>query len=191
MNKKVKVEVSARHIHLKKEDFEKLFGEGAKLTVMKELSQPGMFAANETVAIKDESFQLDKVRIVGPIRNYTQIEMSETEARKFKINPPLRKSGDIKGTPGMIVIGPKGQIEIKEGVIVAQRHLHMTPKEAEEIGAKDGDLMNVKIEGQRGLVFGNVVVRVDKTYAWACHIDTDEGNAASLEGCTYGEVIFN
>lgn len=191
MNKKVRVEVSARHVHLTKEDFEKLFGEGAELTIMKELSQPGMFAANETVSIKDEYFQLDRIRIVGPIRNYTQVEISETEARNFKINPPLRKSGDIEGTPGITIIGPKGKIDIKEGVIVAQRHLHMAPKDAKKIGAKDGDPLNVKIEGNRGLVFGNVVARVDKTYAWACHIDTDEGNAASLTGCKDGTVILD
>jgi len=189
MNKKVKVEISARHIHLKKENFEKLFGAGAELTVMKKLSQPGMFAANETVSIKDEFFQLDKVRIVGPLRNYTQIEMSETEARKFKIDPPLRKSGNIENTPGMTVIGPKGKIEIGKGVIIAKRHAHMTSKEAAEINAKDGDLLRIKIAGDRGLIFENVVARVDEAYALACHIDTDEGNASGIEGCEDGEVM--
>jgi len=189
MNKKVKIEISARHIHLKKEDFEKLFGAGAELMVMKKLSQPGMFAANETVSIKDEFFQLDKVRVVGPLRSYTQIEMSETEARKFKIDPPLRKSGNIENTPGMTVIGPKGKIEIGKGVIIAKRHIHMTPEDAEEINVKDGDLLKVKIAGERGLIFENVVARVDETYAWACHIDTDEGNAAGMKGCGEGSVI--
>ncbi len=185
----MKVEISARHIHLKKEDFEKLFGLGAELTVMKELSQPGMFAANEIVSIKDEFFQLDKVRIVGSLRNYTQIEMSETEARKFKINPPLRKSGNIENTPGMTVVGPKGKIEIDKGVIIAKRHVHMTPKEAAEINAKDGDLLRIKLAGDRGLIFENVVARVDETYAWACHIDTDEGNAAGMKECGEGKII--
>jgi putative phosphotransacetylase len=189
MQKTVKVEISARHIHLKKEDFEKLFGEGAELTIMKELSQPGMFAANEIVAIKDEFFGIDKVRIVGPLRDYTQIEMSETEARKFKINPPLRKSGDIENTPGMTVIGPAGKIEMENGVIIAKRHVHMTPEEASKISAKDGDLLKVKIKGERGLVFENVVARVDETYAWACHIDTDEGNAAGMKECGEGNII--
>jgi putative phosphotransacetylase len=189
MQKKVKIEISARHIHLKKDDFEKLFGAGAELTVMKELSQPGMFAANEIVSIKDEYYGIDKVRIVGPLRDYTQIEMSETEARKFKINPPLRKSGNIENSPGMTVIGPAGKIEMENGVIIAKRHIHMTPKEAVEINAKDGDLLKVKIEGERGLVFENVVARVDETYAWACHIDTDEGNAAGMKGCGEGEVV--
>lgn len=189
MSKKVKVEISARHIHLKKEDFEKLFGAGAELTVMKKLSQPGMFAANETVSIKDEFFQLDKVRIVGPLRNYTQIEMSETEARKFKINPPLRKSGDIENSPGLMVIGLAGQIEIDKGVIIAKRHVHMTPDEAAEINIKDGDLLRIKIAGDRGLIFENVVARVDETYAWACHIDTDEGNASGMKECGEGNII--
>lgn len=189
MTKKIKVEVSARHIHFKKEDFEKLFGVGAELTVRKELSQPGMFAANETVKIKDEFFELDRVRIVGPLRSYTQIEMSETEARNFKINPPLRKSGDIEGTPGITVIGPKGQAELDKGVIIAKRHIHMTPEDAENIGAKEGDLLKVKVEGERGLVFENVVARMDKSFSWAMHIDTDEGNAAGMKGCGEGKIV--
>ena len=191
MTKKIKIEVSARHIHLKKEDFEKLFGKDAELTVKKELSQPGMFAANETVKIKDEFFEIEKVRIVGPLRSYTQIEMSETEARRFKIDPPLRRSEDIKNTPGMTIIGPKGRIEIEDGVIIAKRHIHMTPKDAEEIDVKDGDLLKVQTKGDRGLVFENVVARVDETYAWAMHIDTDEGNASGISGCENGKVIVS
>lgn len=191
MTKKVKVEISARHIHLKKEDFERLFGAGAELTVMKELSQPGMFAANETISIKDEFFKLDRVRVVGPFRSYTQIEMSETEARNFKINPPLRKSGDIEDTPGLIVIGPAGRIEIGKGVIIAKRHAHMTPDEAAEINVKDGDLLKIRIAGDRGLVFENVVARVDDSFSWAMHIDTDEGNAAGMKGCGEGEIVLS
>jgi len=189
MTKKIKIEVSARHIHFRKEDFEKLFGESAKLTVKKELSQPGMFAANETVKIRDEFWELDKVRIVGPFRSCTQIEMSETEARNFKINPPLRKSGDIKDTPGITVIGPKGQIEIDRGVIIAKRHIHMTPKDAKNFNLKEGDLLKVKTEGERGLLFENVVARIDENFSWACHIDTDEGNAAGMKECGEGEII--
>ncbi|MFA6096938.1 MAG: phosphate propanoyltransferase [Candidatus Paceibacterota bacterium] len=191
MNKIVKVEISAHHIHLNKDDFEKLFGAGAELTVKKELSQPGMFAANETVDIKDDEFEMKRVRIVGPIRNYTQVEITETEARNFRINPPLRLSGNIKDTPGITVTGPKGSIDIKEGVIVAKRHVHMTPKDAAGISIKDGDVMKVKVGGERGLIFDNVIARVDKTYAWACHIDTDEGNAAGMAGCGDGEVILS
>lgn len=191
MNKKVKVEISAHHIHLNKEDFEKLFGAGAELTIKKNLSQPGMFAANETVDIKDDEFEMKHVRIVGPIRNYTQVEITETEARNFRINPYLRLSGNIKGTPGITVVGPKGVIDIKEGVIIAKRHLHMTPEEAAEINVKDGDSIKVRVEGERGLVFDNIIARVDKTYAWACHIDTDEGNAAGMSSCGDGEVILS
>jgi len=191
MNKKVKVEISAHHIHLNKEDFEKLFGAGAELTIKKKLSQPGMFAANETVGIKDDEFEMKNVRIVGPVRNYTQVEITETEARNFRINPFLRLSGNIKDTPGITVVGPKGTIGIREGVIVAKRHVHMTPEEASEINVKDGDSMKVKVEGERGLIFDNVIARVDKTYAWACHIDTDEGNAAGMSSCGDGEVILS
>jgi putative phosphotransacetylase len=188
-DKKIKIEVSARHIHLKREDFEKLFGEGAELTVVKELSQPGMFAANETVKIKNDFFEIDKVRVVGPLRPYTQIELSKTEARNFKIDPPIRRSGDIKNTPGMTIIGPKGQVEIEDGVIIAKRHIHMTPKDAEEISVKDGDLLKVQTVGDRGLIFENVVARVDEIYSWAMHIDTDEGNAAGIDKCGEGEII--
>lgn len=191
MNKKVRIEISAHHIHLNKADFEKLFGVGAELTVKKNLSQPGMFAANETVDIKDDEFEMKHVRIVGPVRNYTQVEITETEARNFRINPPLRLSGNIKDTPGITIIGPKGKIDIQEGVIVAKRHVHMTPEEAAEINVKDGDLLKVKVEGERGLVFDNVIARVDKTYAWAAHIDTDEGNTAGMANCGDGEVIIN
>ena len=189
MNKKIKIEVSARHLHLKKEDFEKLFGEGVELTVMKELSQPGMFAASETVKIKDEFFEIEKIRIVGPLRDYTQIEISETEARKFKIDPPLRRSGDIKNSPGMTIIGPKGKVKIDDGVIIAKRHIHMTPADAEEINAKDGDLLKVKVAGERGLVFENVVARVDENFSLAMHIDTDEGNAGGVGILGEGEII--
>ena len=189
MNKKIKIEVSARHIHLKKDDFEKLFGMGFELTILKKLSQPGMFAANETVSVKNESFQIDSLRIVGPLRDYTQIELSKTEARKFKIDPPLRRSGDIKNSPGIIIVGPKGKVEISDGVIIAKRHIHMTPKDAEEINVKDGDLLKVKTKGERGLVFENVVVRIDENFAWAMHIDTDEGNATGIEECEKGKIL--
>lgn len=189
MNKKIKIEVSARHIHLEKSDFEKLFGEGAGLTIKTELSQPGMFAANETVSIKNENFQIDSLRIVGPLRDYTQIELSKTEARKFKINPPLRRSGDIKNSLGVTIIGPKGEIEISEGVIIAKRHIHMTPKDAKEINAKDGDLLKVKTAGERGLIFENVVARVDENFSLAMHIDTDEGNAGGVGRVGEGEIL--
>jgi len=189
MSKKIRIEVSARHIHLRKEDFEKLFGKDAKLSVKRELSQPGMFAANETVRIKDEFFEIEKVRIVGPLRSYTQVELSKTDARNFRIKPPLRRSADIEGTPGITVIGPKGQIKIGKGVIIAKRHIHMAPKDAEELNVRDGDLLKVKTRGERGLIFENVVARVDENFALAMHIDTDEGNAAGIDGCAEGEIV--
>lgn len=189
MNKKIKIEVSARHLHLKEDDFKKLFGEDVELTILKELSQPRMFAAKETVSIKNENFQIDNLRIVGPLRSYTQIELSKTEARKFKINLPLRRSGDIKGSPGMTIIGPKGEVEINKGVIVAKRHLHLNPKDTEKINAKDGDLLKIKVKGERGLIFENVVARVDENFSLAMHIDTDEGNAGGIKNLDAGEII--
>jgi len=191
MNRKMKIEVSARHLHLKKSDFEKLFGVDAELTVMKKLSQPGMFAANETVSIKNENFQVDSLRIVGPLRDYTQIELSKTEARKFKIDPPLRRSGDIKNTPEMIIIGPEGEVKVNDGVIIAKRHIHMTSEDAKKINIKDGNLLKVKIKRERGLIFENVVARVDGNFLLAMHIDTDEGNAGGVEGFEMGEILLN
>ena len=190
MNKKIKIEISARHIHLEKSDFEKLFGIDAELTILKELSQPEMFAANETVSIKNKNLQIENLRIVGPLRDYTQIELSKTEARKFKIDSPLRRSGDIKNSPGIVIVGPKGKVEISDGVIIAKRHIHMTPKDAGEINVKDGDLLKVKTEGERGLIFENVVARVDEDFLLAMHIDTDEGNAGEIEKHEEGEVLF-
>jgi len=188
-NKQVKIEVSARHIHLKRDDFEKLFGTRAKLTVKKELSQPGMFAANETVEIRSRFSKICRVRIVGPLRPYTQAEISKTEAINLKVDPPLRKSGDIKNTPGIVLVGQKGEIEIKSGVIIAKRHIHMTEKEAKELSVKEGDLLKVKTEGERGLVFENVLVRIDENFSFAMHIDTDEGNAAGIMGCVMGKIV--
>lgn len=188
--KKIKIEVSARHIHLKEGDFKKLFDADAGLTVMKNLSQPGMFAANERVAIKNKNFQIDNLRIVGPLRDYTQIELSKTEARKFKINPPLRRSGDVENSSGMIIVGPKGEVKINDGVIIAKRHIHMTPKDMEKMNVKDGDLLKVKTKGERGLTFENVVVRVDENFLLAMHIDTDEGNTGGVEKVGEGETII-
>jgi len=187
----IKVEVSARHIHLSKEDKEKLFGKGYKLQPLRWLSQPKLFAAKETVALKIGDKVIENVRIVGPEREKTQVEISLTDAFFFKIFPPIKVSGDISGTPGAVLIAPNGnQVEIKEGVIVPQRHIHASPKEAKELGLSQGDIVSVKIEGKRGLIFDNVVVRVKEGFSLAMHIDTDEGNAAGIPKGGKGKIIL-
>jgi putative phosphotransacetylase len=186
---RIPIGVSNRHIHLTKEDMEKLFGEGHELTVKKELSQPGEFAAEETVTIKTEKSEIAKVRILGPIRKATQIEISKTDAYHLGINPPIRPSGSIEGTPGITIIGPKGEITVEKGVIIAERHIHMTPKDAEIYGVRDGQYVSVKTSGDRELFFHRVLIRVKDTYALDMHIDTDEANAADLKTGDTGELL--
>lgn len=191
MNNKVKVEVSARHCHLSKEDAQKLFGQDYKLKVIKPLSQPGEFASQETISVKTAGGQLAKVRVLGPIRDKTQVEISLTEARKLKINPPIRLSGDLKGSVGAILIGAKGQVKIKEGIIIVKRHLHCNPEQAKKLGLKNGQLIAVKTPGERSVILNNIVVRIKDNFDLAVHLDTDEGNASLLDGvCALGELIL-
>lgn len=187
---KVLVETSARHIHVSRADFEKLFGADAQLTNKKDLSQPGQFACVEKITVVGPRGELN-MSILGPERPETQIEVSYTDARKLGLVPPVRESGDVAGSPGCKLIGPKGEIEIDCGVIVAKRHIHLTPADAEEMGLEDKQIVSVKVgtPGARETVFGDVVCRVSKNYAKAMHIDTDEANAAGLSGEVYGEVI--
>ena len=184
------VETSARHVHVSEQDFKVLFGEGASLTPKKDLSQPGQFACAERVTIVGPKKELAGVSILGPFRKSTQVELSATDARSIGLPIVVKESGDLAGTPGCKIIGPAGSIEISEGVIVAKRHIHATTKDAEELGVKDKDIVNVKIETNgRSLIFGDVVVRVSDSYALAMHIDTDESNAASACGSTMGEIV--
>ena len=186
---KVLVEVSARHIHLTDADVEALFGPGYQLTVKKELSQPGQFACNEKVTIKGERGEL-KLSVLGPTRSATQVELSLTEARTVGVKAQIRESGDIEGTSGITVIGPAGTIEIDKGVIVAKRHIHMTPADAERFGVTNGQIVSVKIDTEgRSLTFGDTVIRVSDKYSLAMHIDTDEANAAAIAGTAMGEII--
>lgn len=177
---KVPVEVSARHLHLDKKTLEKLFGKGYKLTVLEKLSQPDEFAAKETVKVKTEKGTFENVRIVGGLRDNSQFELSKTDAFSLGIDPPIRVSGNIKDTPGVILVGPEGSVKLNEGVIIAKRHIHCTPAEAKRLELEDGKEVSVKITGKRELTFHSVVVRVDKNYKLSCHIDTDEGNAAAV-----------
>ena len=186
---KVMVETSARHLHLSQADLEALFGAGAELTIKKELSQPGQYAANEKVEVVGPKGSL-KMSVLGPVRKETQVEIALTDARKIGLNAPIRESGDIAGTPGCKLVGPKGEVEIPCGVIAAKRHIHFTPAEAEAAGVVDKQIVSVKVDfNGRGLTFGDVVVRVNPTYAGAMHIDTDESNAAALPGTVEGEII--
>lgn len=181
MSIKVPVGVSNRHVHLSQEDLETLFGKGATLTVKKDLSQPGQFAAEETVTLIGPKRSIPNVRILGPVRAQTQVEISLTDSYMLGITAPIRDSGNLENTPGLIIEGPKGRIEIKEGVIVAQRHLHLHDSEAAELGLKDQDYVQAKVEGPRALIFDRVLVRVGPKYKKDLHLDIDEANAAGLK----------
>ena len=186
---KVLVETSARHVHLSAEHLEILFGKGAELTVKKMLSQPGQFACDERVTVVGPKRELANVSILGPVRPATQVELSLTDARSIGLSAPIRESGDVAGTPGCKLVGPCGEVEISEGVIAAKRHIHLTPADAEAFGVEDKEIVSVKIDGERNLVFGDVVVRVSEKFAAAMHIDTDESNAAAAFGEVYGEIV--
>lgn len=186
---KVMVETSARHAHITDEHLEILFGKGAKLTNKKDLSQPGQYACEEKIEVVGPKGSM-VMSILGPTRPATQIEVAATDARKLGFAAPIRESGDIAGTPGCIIRGPKGEITIENGVIIAKRHIHMRPEDAEACGVKDKQIVSVKVgANNRSLIFGDVVCRVSPSYALAMHIDTDESNAAGLTGTVDGEII--
>ncbi len=183
------VEISARHIHVTKEQVAILFGEGHELTPKKALSQPGQFACEEKLTIVGPRGEL-KASILGPERKEAQIELSLTDARTLGVEAKIRESGDIEGTAGIKLVGPCGEIELEKGVIAAKRHIHMTPADAANYGVSNGEIVNVKIETEgRSLVFGDTVVRVRDDFALAMHIDTDEGNAAGIKGSALGEIV--
>ncbi|MBQ6119311.1 MAG: phosphate propanoyltransferase [Clostridia bacterium] len=191
MDNKVLVETSARHVHVTEEHLTILFGEGYQLTKKKDLSQPGQFACEERVAVIGPKNQFPTVSILGPVRKATQVELSASDARSIGVKAPVRESGDIAGSGGCKIVGPKGEIEIEEGVIVAKRHIHMTPADAEAFGVTDKQVVSVKIDSdERSLIFGDVVVRVSDNFALAMHIDTDESNAVLAPAGVMGEVIL-
>lgn len=185
----IPIGVSNRHIHLKREDLDQLFGEGYQLTLAKELSQPGEFAANETVKVIGPKGEFAAVRILGPLRKFTQLEISKTDSYSLGVKAPLRSSGNIEGTPGIKLVGPKGELEIQEGVIVAERHINMTPGDASKCDVQDGEYVSVETVGGRSLVFNQVLIRVKDSYALDMHIDTDEANAAGLRTGDQVEII--
>ena len=190
MENRVLVETSARHIHLTAEAVEILYGKGAELTVRKPLSQPGQFAAgNDKITLVGPKGTL-AVSVLGPCRKANQVELSYTDMRALGLRDvPVRESGDLAGTPGCKLVGPCGEVDLDSGVIVAKRHIHMTPEDAEAAGVKDKDIVSVKIDSERSALLGDVVIRVSPKFATAMHIDTDEANATCAFGQCYGEIV--
>jgi putative phosphotransacetylase len=188
---KIPIEISARHAHFTCEHLETLFGPGFKLKPLKDLSQPGQFAAEETVAIEGPRGRIEKVRVMGPCRDHSQVEVSKTDARVLGIEPPLRVSSDIIDSAPIKVIGPAGTLDLPHGAIIAQRHIHLDPGTAEKLGFAHRHHARVRIGGERALVYDNVVVRVDPNFSPAVHLDTDEGNAAGISAeNSEGEIIL-
>ena len=198
--KEILVETSARHVHVTQETLEVLFGKGAELEIRAMLSQPGQFVSKQRVNVV--GYKTDKVTgqkveavlknvsILGPCSKLNQIELSATDARSIGIAAPIRESGDIAGSGACKLVGPAGEVELAEGVIVAKRHIHMTPADAEEFGVKNGDIVKLELNTpDRALTFGDVVVRVRDDFALAAHIDTDESNAACAGGTVYGKLV--
>ena len=190
MSKEFIVETSARHVHVSQEALETLFGRGATLTHKKDLSQPGQFACEERVTVVGPKKELPNVSILGPVRPATQVELSATDARSIGLSAPIRESGDVAGSAPCKLVGPCGEVEISEGVIVAKRHIHLTPADAEELGVKDKDVVWVKIDTpERKAVLGDVVCRVSDKFARAMHIDTDESNAIGAGANLTGVIV--
>lgn len=190
MSLTIPIETSARHIHLSQEDFETLYGPEAKLTYVKELSQPGQYACKERLTVVGSKGRFENVVILGPFRSSTQVEISVTDARRLGIPAVIRQSGDITGTPGCTLIGPYGSLELKEGVIVAKRHIHMTPLDAVRAHVKDNDIVFVITTSyERSLIFSDVVVRVSPSFSLAMHVDTDEANAFANDDHPTGVIL--
>ncbi len=183
------IEGSARHVHVTKEHLAKLFGEGYELHNKRELSQPGQYLTEEKVRLEGPRGGIDRVSILGPERAATQVEVSFTDARVLGLTPPVRESGDLAGSSPIKIIGPAGEIELEEGCIVAKRHIHITPEDAEKYGLKEKEIVQVKVEGERALVFDEVVVRVSPKFRTRMHIDFDEGNAGQIGAEQTGLVI--
>ncbi|MFZ5945685.1 MAG: phosphate propanoyltransferase [Bacillota bacterium] len=189
MGNRIQVGVSNRHVHLSAEDLSKLFGATAALTNFKDLSQPGQYACEEKVILVGPKGVIENVRILGPTRNKTQVELALSDCVKLGIKAPIRDSGDLQGSAALTLVGPKGAVTISEGAIVAARHIHMHTVDAERFCVKDGERLSVKVPGPRGLVFNEVLIRVSDKYKLEMHIDFDEANAAGITNSTTVEII--
>jgi putative phosphotransacetylase len=185
----VPIAVSNRHVHLSNEDLQKLFGRNYKLTKLKDLSQPGQFACAETVTLIGPKGKINNVRILGPSRGETQVEVSLFDGYTLGVTPPIRNSGDIQGTPSIIIQGPRGRVKIPQGLICAARHIHMHPQDANAFGVQDKQRVKIKVDGPRGLIFENVLIRVSERYRLEMHIDIDEANAANISNGQLGVLI--
>jgi len=186
---KINIGISARHVHLNKDDFKILFGENASLTNIKDLTQKGEFAALECVSIEANDKKIDDVRIIGPIRSYTQVEISKTDSYMLKLNPPVRNSGDIKDSENITIIGPKGKITKEEGCIIANRHIHMNEEDARLFDVKDGDEVSVYLDTEKSAILKNVYIKMAPTYQLELHIDLDDANANLVTQETKAEII--
>ena len=180
----IPVGISNRHIHLSQADLDVLFGPGYELTKIKDLKQPGQFACKETLTICGPKGALEKVRVLGPLRKATQVEVLLGDSFKLGIKPPTRMSGDLAGSPGCTLVGPKGTVVLSEGVIVAQRHIHMTAAEAEAYGVTNGQTVSIEFDGPRCGILGNVAIRAGEGHALECHVDTEEANALAITSDT-------
>ena len=190
MSKPVLIETSARHVHVSRRVLDILFGEGYELTAKKDLSQPGQFACEERVQVIGPKNSFPAVSILGPVRPETQVELSAGDARSIGVKAPIRESGDLEGSAGCKLVGPKGEVELKDGVIIAKRHIHMTPEDAEKFGLSDKQVVSVKVDtAERSLIFGDVVVRVSPKYTLAMHIDTDDSIAAGCVPGLTGDIL--
>ena len=187
--REIPIEVSAHHVHLSLAHVDALFGAGYALTHRADLSQPGQYASHETVNLVGPRGNVDRVRILGPTRRQSQVEIAMTEEFKLGIKAPIRASGDLEGSPGITLQGAEGTIEIPEGVICSLRHIHMAPEDALAFGVKDRDICMVRVEGDRTLIFGDVLIRVNPDYRLAMHIDTDEANAANIRTGMSGYLV--
>lgn len=189
-DKKIPVGISNRHVHLSDKDFAELFGAGARFTIFKELSQPGQFASEEVVTLVGPRGVIEKVRVLGPIRQKTQVEISVSDCFKLGVQAPIRDSGELEGSARITLVGPTGSVTINEGCIIPARHIHMHPDDANNFGVKDGDRVTVKVSGLRGVMFYEVLVRVNKNYMLEMHVDIEEANAASLKNNDYVEILL-
>ncbi|MFJ7661553.1 phosphate propanoyltransferase [Lysinibacillus sp. NPDC097162] len=186
---KIPIGVSARHVHLAQAEVEQLFGKNYQLTPKFELSQPGQFAAEETVVIAGPKGSIERVRILGPARALTQVEVSWTDAMKLGVKPPLRVSGDIKGSSPVTLIGPKGSVVLTEGLIIAQAHIHMSPADSVRFQVVDGQSVQINVQGIRPIILSNVIIRVSERYRLEMHIDTDEANAGLIQQGAFAEIV--
>ena len=186
---KVSIGVSSRHVHLKKEDLEKLFGKGYELKKAKEMTQPGQFASTDFVTLKTYKNMIRHVRVVGPVRNYTQVEISKTEAHVLGLEAPVRTSGDLKGSSPITIVGPRGELNLEEGCIIADRHIHVTPEQLEQYNLKGKESVDVKLSGEKGGIISNVHLKVQDEAFFELHLDLDDANAHLVNQGDIGEIL--